>query len=156
VRSRSVVDAVSRDLDAVEPGQRFRTDVAVVAGTLGHQALADIAAGRDPKAQAVTRVLVHEAEFRAEQDAALGLRDGVEVLGAAVRGPQQDLAGVRRKAAGQHMKKGGLAGAGFADDRQDLAREDLEACIVESRDGPKALVEQDRLEKGGVRGHCAA
>ena len=81
----------------LEPVDRGRADVAVVAVADRHQPLADIGAGRDRHAQAVGRVLVDEAPVGAHQEAALGLAQLVEVAEVAVAHAVADGAGGRRQ-----------------------------------------------------------
>ena len=50
-------------------------DAAVVTPADRHQPLADIGAGRHPHAQALRRILMHEAPVGAEQKAPLGLAE---------------------------------------------------------------------------------
>ncbi|SQA98129.1 Uncharacterised protein [Cedecea neteri] len=60
-RGRQVVNTGRRDFDFFQPALGGGTNVAVVARPGCHQALADVAPGRNVAAQAVHRMLVHHA-----------------------------------------------------------------------------------------------
>ena len=72
-----VVNARRRDLHLLQPLPGGGANIAVVTGPGGHQAFADIAAGRDLAAQAVHRMLMHHAPFGAQQTSAIRFAHGV-------------------------------------------------------------------------------
>jgi hypothetical protein len=137
--ARLVVDAVGADLDAAEPVARRLADIAVVALANGHQSLADICAGRNRHAQAIRRVLVHEAPVRAHEEAALGLAHAGKIAHPAVAHPVLDGAGSRHQAGGEAVEQRRLAGAGFADDGQHFAGPEIEGDVLAADAGAVEL-----------------
>jgi hypothetical protein len=127
--ARLVVDPVLIDLDPAEPVDRGSADIAVMPVPDRHQPLADIGAGRDRHPQAVDRVLVHEAPVGAHQITPLGLRHLVDVAACTIAHPVVNRAAGRRQPRGNAIEQRRLAGAGFADDRQHLARPEVETDI---------------------------
>ena len=128
--------------------------VAVVALAQAHQALADVGAGRDVHAQAVGRLLVHEAPVGAGEQALLGLAHGVHIVEPAVAALEQDLSGVGAQAGGERVEQRGLARAGFADDGQHLAGPEFERGLVQSDLLAVAFADALCAQQGGGRsGH---
>ena len=145
------VQPVIGDFDLAQPVERGGADVAVMAGALGHQPLADIAAGGHAHAQRVARVLVDVAPVGAVQRAQGGRGHGMDVMRGAIRVAIDDGAAIRRDAAGQHVEQRGLAGARFADDGEHLAGPERGADLVECGDPAEAEAEIACVEDGCVR-----
>ncbi len=146
----AIVDAGAGNLDTLQPIQRALADLPVMPVSAVHQPLADIAAGRDIHAQAITRVLVNDAPGRAHQPAALLLRHGIDVerlAGAA----KQHRAGIGPVDPGETAQQRRFARAGFADNAQHLARPEIEGDIgAADALAIKAADTGDREQGGGV------
>ena len=127
--ARAIVDATGLDLDAGQPVERALADTAIVPVAAVHQALADIAAGGNVHAQAVARVLVHDAPGGAHQAAALLLGESVDIERPA-RVLKADIAGIRPVDTGEAAQQRRFAGAGFTDDAEHFARPEIEADIL--------------------------
>src|SRR5690606_35723624 len=94
--------------------------------------------------RAEKRVLLEQHAGAAEQLALLLVADLVERPV-----EQEQLAGQRRQQAGQGAQQGGLAGAGAAEQRDDLAAPDLEIDVLEDR---PAVVAAGQVAAAGDHG----
>ncbi|ENN84500.1 hypothetical protein RHSP_72583 [Rhizobium freirei PRF 81] len=127
--ARLIVDAVGVDFHPLQPVDGRVADVAVVAVADRHQPLADIGAGRNRHAQAVGRVLMHEAPVGPHQEPALGLVHAEEVTIGLVAHMIFDAACRRQQSRRNAVEQRRLAGAGFADDGQHFAGPKLEGHV---------------------------
>jgi hypothetical protein len=98
---------------------------------------------------------VHETPVRAHQEAAFRLAHAGEVAHLAVAHAVFDGARGRHQAGGEAVEQRRLAGAGFADDRQDFARPEIEGDILAA--DARAVEFRDVADfESGVVGHSAA
>jgi hypothetical protein len=120
-----------------------------VALAQAHEALAHIGAGRNVHAQAVGRVLVHEAPVGARQQALLCLAHGQHVLQRAAAVLEVHAARIGPAACGHGVEQGGLARAGLADHGQHLAGPQVERGILQRDALAIALADAAHAEQGG-------
>ena len=143
-----IVDAADVDLDALQPRGRGIADTAVVIPADRHQPLADIGAGGDRHPQPLRGVLVHIAPIGAEQETPLGLAKAGQIAQHAVAHPVRYPPRARLHLRREQLQQRGLARAGFADDRQHLARIEREGHVTAGGEPavilPEAFSDQQR------------
>ncbi len=117
---RLVVDAGCVDLDALQPALRGFADTTVVTVAHAHQALANVTAGGNAHAQAIARILMHEAPIGAGEEAPFGFREIEQVFRGTIAHAVAHRAGIGCNWP-ERVEQRRLAGAGFTDDGEHFA-----------------------------------
>jgi len=96
---------------------------------------------------------MHIAPIGAEQESPLGFAERGEIAHHAVASAVENLPGIRIELAGQKLQQGGLAGPGFADNRQDLAGVQRERYVA-AAELPAVPFGQSRCRQQWLLAEC--